>query len=195
MKTIQVSKNVLDIVKIAGLFCILSAVFSLLGLFLIEKGPLRNPIEALNLHEVTGHILWGLIAGAVTLSFRYTILTGLFATLIDSDHLVAFTHLNALSRMSHSIAFGAIAVAMLMLLFGKKDYRLGVAVVAGLLSHISFDIFAGGDDEFPLFTPFYNHQISFPDQDWIYFEIAAVALVCIMSIIRKLRLVSKSSFS
>ncbi|MFZ1076663.1 MAG: hypothetical protein WAN47_04450 [Nitrosotalea sp.] len=24
------------------------------------------------------------------------------------------------------------------------------------------------------FLPFYNHQIIFPNQDWIYFEIAAI---------------------
>ena len=185
MKTIQIGKNIWSIVKIAGLYCILSAAFSLVGIFLPEKGHLENPTPGLNLHEISGHILWGLVAGAATLSFRYTILAALFALLIDSDHLIALTHVDALSRISHSIAFGIISISVLMFLFGKKDYKLGAAIIAGLLSHISFDIFSGEDGKFPLYTPFYNHQISFPNQDWIYFEIAAVIIVVIITMITK----------
>jgi len=166
-------------------YCVLSVGFSFLGIFLAEKGPLESPVVGLNLHEISGHVLWGLVVGAVTLSIRYTMLTGLFAILIDSDHLIAFTHLDALSRMSHSIAFGIVAVIILMILFGKKDYLLGASVVAGMLAHLSFDIFAGDDGKFPLFTPFYNHQISFPNADWIYFEIVAVAVIGITTIIAR----------
>lgn len=179
------SKNVFSIIKIGVVYCILSAGFSFAGIFLAEKGPLVNPTVGLNLHEISGHILWGLLAGAVSLSFRYTILTGLFAVLIDSDHIIALTHLDALSRMSHSISFGIISVIVLMILFGRKDYRLGAAAVAGLLSHISFDTFAGEDAKFPLFVPFYNHQISFPNSDWIYFEIAAVISIGIILILQR----------
>lgn len=177
------SKNLWNIIKIGAVYSILSAGFSFAGIFLTEKGPLPNPVGSLNIHEVSGHVLWGLLVGATSLSFRYTILTGLFAVLIDSDHLIALTHLDALSRMSHSILFGIISVIVLMLIFGKKDYRLGVAAIAGLLSHLSFDIFAGGDGKFPLFVPFYNHQISFPNVDWIYFEIAATVIIGLATII------------
>ncbi|MDE1832607.1 MAG: hypothetical protein KGI02_09615 [Thaumarchaeota archaeon] len=96
-------------------------------------------LGGLNLHEISGHILWGLFAGAASLSFRYTILAGFFAVLIDSDHLIALTHLDALFRMSHSISFGIISVIVLMILFGKRNYLLGAAAIAGLLSHLSFD--------------------------------------------------------
>jgi hypothetical protein len=175
------------ITKCAITYCILSAGFSFVGIFLAEKGPLESPAGRLNLHEISGHILWGLVAGAVTLSIRYTILTGLFAVLIDSDHLIALTHLDALDRMSHSIAFGIVAVIILMILFGKKDYLLGASVVAGVLAHFSFDIFSGKDSKFPLFTPFYNHQISFPNADWIYFEIAAIVIIGIITIFARKR--------
>lgn len=70
----------------------------------------------------------------------------------------------------------------LMVLFGKRDCRLGAVAIAGLLAHLSFDIFAGGDAKFPLFTPFYNHQISFPNADWVYFEMAAVISIGIIMI-------------
>ncbi len=183
------------IIKTVLLFCALSATFSLVGLLLPERGPLGNPSGGLNLHEVGGHLLWGLVAGAVFLSARYVIITGLFAVLIDSDHLIALLHVDAMNRMSHSIAFGAIAVIVLMVLFGRKDYRLGAAAFAGVLSHLSFDTFAGHDGKFPLFVPFYNHDIIFPSIDWIYFEIAAVAVAGTIAILtaRKSRKVQASA--
>ncbi len=173
------------VIKTAILFCALSAAFSFVGMLLPEKGPLQNPSGGLNMHEISGHILWGLVAGAAFLSLRYVIITGLFAVLIDSDHLIALLHVDALSRMSHSLAFGAIAVVVLMALFGRKDYRLGAAAFAGILSHLSFDTFAGNDGKFPLFTPLYNRPIIFPNQDWIYFEVAAVVIVGIVTILAR----------
>ena len=171
------------IIKTALVFCALSAAFSFVGMLLPEKAPLHNPTGGLNIREIGGHILWGLVAGAVFLSARYVIITGLFAVLIDSDHLIALLHVDALERMSHSIAFGAIAVIVLMISFGRKDARLGAAAFAGVLSHLSFDTFAGEDGKFPLFVPFYNHDIIFPNIDWIYFEIAAVVVAGIVTII------------
>ncbi len=61
------------------------------------------------------------------------------------------------------------------------------SVVAGVLAHLSFDIFAYYDSKFPLFTPFYNHQISFPNADWIYFEIVAVTVIGITTIFARKR--------
>ncbi|HEX5457841.1 MAG TPA: hypothetical protein VFX64_05585 [Candidatus Nitrosotalea sp.] len=149
-----------------------------------EKGPQPNPLMALSIQEVTGHLAWGLVAGAVTLSLRYTILNGLFAILIDSDHLVGLTHLDAISRMSHSIAFGVIAAVILILVF-RKNYLLGAIAFSGMLAHLSYDTFAGEDGMFPIFAPFYNHQISFSHTDWLYFEISAIILVGIVTIFAK----------
>lgn len=176
-------KDVSKTVKIALIYCILSAAFSLVGMLVLEKGPVPNPVGHLTVQEVGGHLIWGLAAGAVTLSARYVILTGLFAVLIDSDHVIGLTHTDALVRMSHSISFGIISVIVLMVLFGKKDYRLGAAAIAGLFAHLSFDTFAGDDEKFPIFTPLYNHQISFPSQDWIYFEIIAIIVVGVITYI------------
>ena len=77
------------IVKTALVFCALSATFSLGGMLLPEKGPLPNPQGGLTIQEIGGHIIWGLAAGSVFLGARYVIITGLFAVLIDSDHLIA----------------------------------------------------------------------------------------------------------
>ncbi|SRR5579885_221199 len=171
------------IIKTALVFCALSAAFSFVGMLLPEKGPLPNPSGALNAREIGGHILWGLAAGAVFLNARYVIITGLFAVLIDSDHLIALLHVDALSRISHSFAFSVIAVITLMISFGRRDVKLGAAAFVGVLSHLSYDTFAGEDGKFPLFVPFYNHQITFPNIDWVYFELAAVAVSGIVTIL------------
>ncbi|MGI0073078.1 MAG: metal-dependent hydrolase [Nitrosotalea sp.] len=169
------------VVKTSLLYCILSAAFSLLSLFLEPRLPLPSPLLGFNVDEIGGHLLWGLAVGAVTCSIRYTIIAGTFAVLIDADHLVSLTHLEAISRMSHSIAFGVIALVVLMALFGKRDYRLGAIAFAAVLSHISFDIF-DEDPWFPFFAPIYNSQVYFTHVDWIYFEIVAVAIVGIVTI-------------
>lgn len=179
----SLKKGTSFVIKTGLLFCVLSAAFSFVGTLLPEKGPLPNPSVGLNPHEIGGHILWGLVAGAVFLSARYIIITGIFAVLIDSDHIIALFHVDGLSRMSHSFAFSAIAVVVLMISFGRRDYRLGAAVFAGVLSHLSFDTFAGNDAKFPLFTPFYNRQIIFSNIDWIYFEIAAIVVVGIVTLL------------
>lgn len=171
------------IIKTALVFCALSAAFSFVGMLLPEKVPLHNPTGGLNIREIGGHILWGLVAGSVFLSARYVVITGLFAVLIDSDHIIGLFHVEALERMSHSILFGAIATAILLISFGRRDARLGAAVFAGILSHLSFDTFAGDDGKFPLFVPFYSHAIIFPNIDWIWFEVAAVAVAGIVTII------------
>jgi hypothetical protein len=181
----SLKKDTRFVIKTVILFCVLSAAFSFVGMLLPEKGPLPNPSGGLNISEIGGHLIWGLVAGAVFLSARYVIITGLFAVLIDSDHLIALLHVDALSRMSHSIAFGAIAVVVLMTLFGRKDYKLGAAAFAAVLSHLSFDTFAGNDGKFPLFTPFYNHQIIFQNIDWIYFEVAAIVIVGIVMLLTR----------
>lgn len=176
-KTLQ--KDTGYILKTSLLFCGISAAFSLLGVVLPEKGPLQSPTGGLNIREIAGHVLWGLVAGSAFLGIRYIIITGLFAVLIDSDHLIALLQVDAIPRMSHSILFGMVSVVILLVLFGRRDYKLGAAVISGILAHLSFDTFAGDDGKFPLFVPFYNHSITFPNIDWIYFEAGAIAVACI----------------
>jgi hypothetical protein len=162
----------------------LSAAFSFVGTVLPEKTFLINPIEhgSLNLKEIFGHFIWGFMAGMVILRLRYILLGGLFALLIDSDHLVGLLHMSGLPRMSHSIIFAILSVIVLMMLFGKKDYRLGVIAATSVLTHISYDIF---DSEmgFPMLTPFVNTIIQFPRINWIFFEIIAIILIGITSIL------------
>ena len=86
-------------------------------------------------------------------------------------------------RMAHSITFGIIAVVIMMLIFDKKDLRLGANAIAAVFSHMSFDIFLGGSTKFPIFVPFTSENITFSGYDWIFFEFLSIAVIFVASII------------
>jgi len=79
--------------------------------------------------------------------------------------------------------FGFIAIGVMMVLFGRKDLRLGVVAIAAVFSHMSFDIFLGGTTEFPVFVPFISQSVTFSGLDWIFFEVVSIAIIFVASII------------
>ncbi len=174
-------KDVYFITSVSLIFCSLSAILSFTGMFLPGKIPL-NPIAigSLNAKEIVGHFIWGLVAGVATLRVKYALLGGSLAVLIDSDHLIALLQTEGIPRMSHSIIFALISAIVLMAIFGKRDYILGIIAATSVVTHISYDIFNGGDG-FPLFTPFLSRILSFPIIDWIFFEIAAVIMISVVT--------------
>ena len=179
-------KDVLFIVGVSLVYCSLSASFSLVGIILPDRMVLLNPIEqgSLTLKEIVGHFIFGAIAGIVTLRLKYILLGGILAVLIDSDHLVSLLHFEGIPRMGHSITFAILSTVVLMLVFHKKDYRLGAIVATSVLTHISYDIFDGGFG-YPIFTPFVNKIIELPRDGWITFEIVAIVIVGIVSLLVK----------
>ncbi|HEU5487482.1 MAG TPA: metal-dependent hydrolase, partial [Candidatus Nitrosotalea sp.] len=113
--------------------------------------------------------------------------------LIDSDHLVGLLHIEGIPRMSHSITFAIIATVVLMLVFSRRDYRLGTIVGTSILTHISYDIF-DGPYGFPILTPFVNTIIQLPRIDWMWFEIAAIVIIGVSRfIIAKKEAIQKST--
>jgi hypothetical protein len=143
-----------------------------------------NPIEhgSLNLKEIGGHFIWGAVAGIVTLKFRYILLGGILAVIIDSDHLVGLLHVEGIPRMSHSITFAIVSSIVLFVVFSRKDYRLVAIAATSILTHISYDMFDGGYG-FPVFTPFVNSIINLPRTDWWVFEIIAICIIGIVSLV------------
>ena len=120
----------------------------------------------------------------MTLRLKYILLGGILAVLIDSDHLVSLLHVEGIPRMGHSITFAILSTIVLMLVFHKKDYRLGAIVATSVLAHISYDIFDGGFG-YPIFTPFVNKIIELPRDGWIILEIVAIIIVGIVSLMVK----------
>ena len=159
--------------------------FSMLGLILPDTFIVGNPLEVSGItpEHVIGHIMFGLVAGIASFSFRYAILSGLFPIILDFDHWIQFFGIEMIPRMAHSITFGFIAVIVMMALFGRKDLRLGAIAIAAVFSHISFDIFLGGTTEFPIFVPFISESVFFSGTDWIFFEVLAIVIIFVASII------------
>ncbi len=169
--------NLNFIIKSSILYGVLGITFSLIGIFLPSHHYLDNPLTGgFNIVHITGHIVWGLMAGAATLSLRYFILAGLFAIVIDSDHLISLLHIEAIGRMGHSVPFGVLSAAIMMFALGRKDYLLGAVTFAAMLAHIAFDTLSGAGN-FPLFAPFYDGLIRFHNADWVFFQLGAVILL------------------
>lgn len=159
--------------------------FSVLGVILPDAFLVGNPLEVSGItpEHIVGHIIWGLVAGIASFSLRYAILSGLFPIILDFDHLIQFFGIEMIPRMAHSITFGFIAIGIMMILFGRKDLRLGAIAIAAVFSHISFDIFLGGTSQFPVFVPFITQSITFSGFDWIFFEVLSISIIFVASVI------------
>ena len=161
--------------------------FSMLSTILPGTFVIGSPFEVSTItpEHVIGHIVWGLIPGLAFLSLRYIILAGLFPIILDADHLLQFLDIEMIPRMAHSMPFILVAVAVMVLLFGRKDLRLIAVSIAAVFCHMSFDIILGGSTQFPVFAPFTSQFFTFSGVDWIIFQIIAVAIILTASVIVK----------
>ena len=159
--------------------------FSMLGLILPNTFLVGNPLEVsgISFEHVIGHIMWGLVAGIASFSLRYAILSGLFPIILDFDHLIQFFGIEMIPRMAHSITFGFIAIGVMMIIFGRKDLRLGAIAIAAVFSHMSFDIFLGGSAKFPVFVPWDSQVVTFGGTDWMLFEFLAIVIIFVSSVV------------
>jgi len=175
----------LFIIKRSIAYGCIAFLFSMLGIILPDAFVIGNPLEVsgVSAEHIIGHIMWGLVAGIVSISFRYAILSGLFPIILDFDHLLQFFGIEMIPRMAHSITFGLIAVGVMMIIFDRKDLRLGAIAIAAVFSHISFDIFLGGTSKFPVLVPFSTKSLTFSGTDWILFEFISIAIIFVASII------------
>jgi len=173
----QPKRDIIFVTKTTLVYGSLVATFSILGIFLPERQYLDNPLTGgLDIEHILGHIVWGLMVGVAGLSLRYFLIAGSFAIIIDADHLIQFLNIEAIGRMGHSIPFGFVSVILLMIIFGRRDYLLGCIVFAAMLAHISFDTLTGSGN-FPLFVPFYDDLVRFPDSFWFVFLLVGIGLV------------------
>ena len=172
-----IQKTIPFVSKTTLVYGLLAFGFSFLGIFLPERTFLDSPITGgLNVEHILGHIAWGLMIGALSLSLRYFLLAGSFAVIIDWDHLIQFLDIDAIGRMGHSLPFGFLSIIVMMLIFGKKDYLLGATAFAAMLAHISFDTLTGSGN-FPLFAPFYDELLRFPNSFWYIFQTVGAAII------------------
>jgi len=191
----DISKQIKFFIKSCVIFSILSFVFSLTGFAFHadDSSIIGNPLIVSNpsLEHIFGHVLFGMIAGAVSLSLKYVFMTGAFALLVDADHLLQFFNVEMISRSVHSFPFAIIIAVIMLYVFGKKDYRLAAISFSAIISHIAFDtwlagqIYPGSTSGFPLLSPFTVEIFRFQGLDWLYLEILAIVIVGIISILSR----------
>ena len=193
---VKLSGQIKLFIKSCVIFSILSFGFSLTG-FLFSDDPsssvIGNPLMFSNpsLEHIFGHIFFGMIAGAISLSLRYIFLSGALALLLDADHLLQFLDVEMIARMVHSLPFAIIIAVIMLYIFGKKDYRLAAISFSAIISHIAYDIwfvgqiYPGSTGGFPLFSPFTVEIFRFQGLDWLYLEIFAVAIVGIIALVNR----------
>ena len=177
--------------KIFLAYGLLSLSFSLIGIALdyfsddVKKDNKTGLkiLESATLEHVLGHIAFGMIVALPTLAYRYIVASGGFALLLDADHLIQFFGIENIARMGHSFIFAILIIVIMMFLFGKKDYFLGVISFAAILSHISFDILLGGGSSFPLFVPLSTSFLTFQQNDWVLVLISGMLIVFSIKII------------
>ena len=198
VKLVQIKKFIITL----AIFTLISFSFSTIGIGFEEHPESRiigNPLEVSNIsiQHVLGHILWGMIAGLLSLRLNYVFLCGGFAILLDADHLLQFLDLEMIGRMGHSIPF-AILVGFIMLAVSKfRDIRLAAISFSAVISHLAFDIWLAGQfylngTQFPLFSPFSVDMVVLSGYDWLFLEIIAVCVVGIIAFIdRKFRNIEK----
>ena len=187
---VKISEQIKFFIKSCVIFSILSFGFSLTGfLFPDDSYIIGNPliVSSPTLEHIFGHVAFGIIAGAISLSLRYVFLSGALALLVDADHLLQFLDVEMISRMVHSLPFAIIIAVIMLYVFGKKDYRLAAISFSAIISHIAFDtwfvgqINPGSTGGFPLFSPLTLEIFRLQGLDWLYLEILAVVIIGIIA--------------
>jgi len=148
--------------------------------------------------EISGHIIFAVIAVLPFLDLQVMLLSSVIAVFIDTDHLLGiFTTLPYIGRPDHSILFMIVAASILVYLSRRlnlstaSQIKVAFVVLAAILSHLSFDIlaaydiFGGGSFSFPLFYPFSAALIPFPLYAFVIFEVAAMVLSIVGSLLAR----------
>jgi hypothetical protein len=172
-----------NFLTLSFVFAAVAFLWSFLGFLAPETAtPIEVSISNLLLAEITGHILFGLVAAIPSRDLGTILLCGANAVLIDSDHLLSAAGFPVLARLSHSLLF-VLAAGTVLALFSKRTGRSDLvfaSAVSAVLAHFSFDALAG-DGAFPFFAPLSFDFYAVPWLSWIPFEVLAGALLFIVS--------------
>ena len=137
----MLNHNIKFWVKTCLAYGLLSLSFSVIGISLdffsddVQKDSKigLQILQSASIEHVLGHIGFGMIVALPTLAYRYIIASGGFAILLDADHLIQFFGIENVARMGHSFVFAILIIIIMMMLFGKKDYFLGVISFAAVI--------------------------------------------------------------
>ncbi len=179
-------------IKTTLVYGFLAVGFALIGFILPGASPPNDPLATSTVEHIVGHIVWGMVAAFAALSFRHIFAGGLFALVLDADHLLNFFNIDMVSRMTHSISFALLAPIGMLLIFGRRDLLLGSICFAAVFSHLSLDTFLDTGD-FPILAPFSDHITAFGGTDWIILQLVAISVVVVAKLIMDKKISSKTN--
>lgn len=162
----------------SALFALISFIWSLSGFLSPTTSSFGEYTSSEIFQEVAGHVLFGLLVGAFSFNLSLALVCGASSILIDLDHTLSALGFQVLARTAHSAIFAIVAGVIVAYLTRPSQNRpiLSVTIVGGVLSHLSYDTFAGYG-VFPILAPISYSLYSFPAWTWLGLELSAMALV------------------
>jgi hypothetical protein len=125
MPVLPAAKSVCAIISLAIIFGLLGFAYSFFGLLDRNQNIVSlEPFRLLTVNEIGGHFLFGAIISIPLRNIKASILIGLMALTIDSDHLLNITGLHIQARIDHSIPFAIIASILIGLVADQVYFKI-----------------------------------------------------------------------
>jgi hypothetical protein len=107
-------------------FGALGFLYSFIGFFDHQRENINSLdlFNELTIQEIGGHFLFGFIVSIPLKNVKISILTGLMALTIDSDHLLNATGFDIQGRMDHSISFAILSSILMSIITAKIHYKV-----------------------------------------------------------------------
>jgi hypothetical protein len=125
MPVLPAAKSLCAIMSLAIIFGLLGFAYSFFGLLDRNQNIVSlEPFRLLTVNEVGGHFLFGVIVSIPLRNIKASILIGLMALTIDSDHLLNITGLHIQARIDHSIPFAIISSILMGLVADQVYFKI-----------------------------------------------------------------------
>src|ERR671931_1984316 len=136
---LPVTKSLGAIISLAVIFGLLGFVYSFFGLLdKTEKNIISlEPFRLLTLNELGGHLLFGVVISIPLRSIKASILIGLMALTIDSDHLLNIAGFHIQGRVDHSIPFAIVSSISMGFIADKIYFKMSGQNDASFVSRLS----------------------------------------------------------
>jgi uncharacterized membrane protein len=126
------------IISLAVIFGILGFVYSFFGLLDTTKNIISlDPFRLLTVEEIGGHFIFGFVVGIPLRNLKASILIGVMALTIDSDHLLNIAGFHIQGRIDHSIPFAMVSSILMGFIADKVYFKILAENDASLLSRLS----------------------------------------------------------
>jgi hypothetical protein len=125
MSVLHFAKSFCAIISLAVFFGLLGFAYSFFGLLDKNQNIVSlEPFRLLTTNEIGGHFLFGVIVSIPMRNVKASILMGLMALTIDSDHLLNLTGFHIQARIDHSIPFAILSSILMGFVAGRVYFKI-----------------------------------------------------------------------